>query len=210
VTSLYPSDFHDSFGAKASITTSSMKITDVTVQCASNKVVFDDRFTLDLRRYVIIDKYAVPDVAPRESFTADCNFAWSLWMRSTDGFFILGGGRPGVPELGIAFYLTNGLPTLINPSGTPTAVKSDLVGYSSSPVIGIDGSFVIRYSWPMSWFRHRKAIHMIASRDSQGKLSWRVAPESEPIISDAALPNGFTVTAKGPDMGFGVILKRGN
>ena len=97
VTSLAPSDIHNNNGSKASITVTGTGIKDVRVRCVTNKVVFQDRDTLALARFTVIDEYSVKDVAVGESFTADCNFVWSLWRRPTDGLFLMGGGSAGKP-----------------------------------------------------------------------------------------------------------------
>jgi hypothetical protein len=206
VTSLAPSDVHNNNGSKASITVTGTGIKDVTVQCVTNKVIFEGRNTLALSRFAMVDEYSVRDVAAGESFAADCNFAWSLWTKAEGGFFLLGAGVPGVQNLGIAFLFKDGVPSLIPGAPFPAAIKSDLVGYSPSQVTAVDGYFIVLYRWPLSPFRERRVIHMIARRNSGG-LQWRVAPSSEPVIADAA--DGFIVTASGttPDQ-WGVTMKR--
>jgi len=202
------SDLHGNYGAKVVINNTGTKIKNVTVQCVSNKVIFEDKTTLVLNRYALINEYAVPDVATGESFTADCNFGWSLWMNDIEGLFILGGGGiAGVPELGIGFRLNNGNPSLIYTGGAPKSVTADFAGYSYSQVTAIDGSYIIHYNLPLSWFRQQKIIHMIARRHDEG-LKWRVAPVSEPTIADIVQGNGFRVTATGNQEDWGIVLKR--
>ena len=85
ITSLEPSDLHGNNGTKASVTVSGSKIRDVTVQCVTNKVIFDDTYTLAFSRFVLLDEYSVSDVGTGESFPADCNFAWELWRKQEIG-----------------------------------------------------------------------------------------------------------------------------
>jgi hypothetical protein len=195
VTALAASDLHNNNGSKASITVTGTGIRDVLVRCVTNKVIFDDINTLALPRFTIIDEYSVRDVAAGESFTADCNFAWSLWTKPTDGFFLMGAGSPGKPQLGIPFLFKDGLPSLIPGAPLPAAVIPDFVGYSRSQVTAIDGDFIVLYKRPLCPFQEKRMIHMIARRN-EGELKWRAAPNSEPIIPDAT--DGFIVTASGP------------
>jgi hypothetical protein len=205
VSSFGTSDKFGDYGVRISITDNGAPIRTVTVQCVTNKVVFAEKFTLELERYALIDEYSVSDVKPGESFTADCLFGWAMWMKSSGGFFALGGITPGIPTLGIGFYITNGIPSLMVTGGSPRAVTSDLVGLSNYRVTGIDGSLIVRYSWAWSWFRQEKTIHVIGATTNKG-VEWRVGPKSEPIIRDGRMPGGFKVTAKGPEKGFGVTF----
>jgi hypothetical protein len=189
-----------------------MKIKDVKVRCVTNKVIFENRDTLVLSRFTVIDEYSVSDVAPGESFTADCNFTWSLWTKPTDGFFLMGAGIPGVPgvpgtpQLGIPFLFKNGLPHLMPGAPLPAKFMPNFAGYSSSQVTAVDGYFIVLYTWPLRWLQQERIIHMIARR-SDDILKWRVAPNSELIIPDAT--DGFIVTASGPPNQWGVTMKRG-
>jgi hypothetical protein len=176
VTSLAPSDIHNNNGSKASITVTGTGIRDVMVRCVTNKVIFEDKNTLALPRFTVIDEYSVRDVAAGESFTADCNFAWSLWTTPANGFFLMGGGAPGKPQLGIPFLFDDGLPSVIPGTPIPATLSPD--------------------------FKQRR-VHMIARRND-GELKWRVAPNSEPTIPDAT--DGFVVTASGPPKQWGVTM----
>ena len=206
VNSLAPSDLHGNNGSKASITVTGTGIKDVTVQCVTNKVIFEGINTLALPRFTILDEYSVRDVAVGESFTADCNFAWSLWTKVEGGYFLMGEGTPGTPQLGIPFVLNkDGMPSLRPGAPFPAIVKPNLVGHFPSQVTSVDGYFIVLYRWPLSPFREKRTIHMIARRNSGG-LQWRVAPSSEPIIADA--PGGFIVTASAEPDKWGVTMKR--
>lgn len=206
VTSLEPSDLHGNNGVKASIVVNGTQIRDVKVQCMTNKVIFADRDTLALSRFTLLDEYSVNDVGRGESFTADCGFTWSMWTKPMgEGLFIMGAGTPGKPQLGIPFTFKDGLPSLTPGVPLPASITTDFMGYSSSEVTAIDGSFVVLYKWPWRWFQTSKVIHIIGRR-SDGRIKWRVAPNSEPIIPDAA--GGFMVTASGPPKQWGVTMKR--
>jgi hypothetical protein len=185
-----------------------MTIKHVTVECLGNKAIFADRFTLILNRYELSKEYSVPDMEPGESFTANCAEEWSLYMKSDEGFFAFGDVGPDVhaPALAIGFYVKDGRPTLMYPSGPPSFVVSDLFGYLNHPVTAIDGTVIVRYRWPASWKQERR-IHIIASRKKK-VLEWRVAPKSEPTIPEAPIAGGFTVTANGGRKGFGAVYER--
>jgi hypothetical protein len=209
VTSLLPSDLHGNGGVKASITLNGMSIREVKVQCVTNKVIFEDKMTLAPPHFAVIDEYSVRDVARGESFTPDCNFAWSLWTGPTSGFFLIGAGVTGArfPQLGIPFLLKDGLPFFAPGARAPVAIRSDFSGFSSSQVTAIDGDFVVLYKWPLSPFEEKRAIHMIARRtDGAGDLKWRVAPDSEPTIPDAV--SGFIVNAGGDSSGKWAVTMR--
>jgi hypothetical protein len=206
VTLLSTSRLHPSLGTAASITYSGMTgIKKVTVQCVTNKVVFDGPYTLELINYALINEYSVPDVQNGESFMADCFFAWSMYMGSANGFFTLGTIRPDIIQtqtLGIPFGVKDGMLTPTASGGQPKAITSNLVGYSNRQATDVDGSIIVRYEWPWSWFRQQRIIHIIASRTGQG-LSWRVAPKSEPVIPDS----GFKVTVKSTGADFAITMK---
>ncbi len=210
VSSLNTSDLHGANGAKLSITNSGMKIRNVKVQCVVNKVLFKNIHTLEMDRFAVVNEYAVPDVATGEAFTADCGFAWSMWTKPTDGFLLFGGGAAGVPQLGIPFLLNNGNPSFAPNASIPVILKPDFVGYSYNQVTGVDGSFVLAYTWPISWIRHEHVIHMIARRTTE-ELSWRVAPNSEPVIPDAQPgKDGIKFTATGTPGKWGIELAGGS
>ena len=63
-------------------------------------------------------------------------------------------------------------------------IRHHLVGYTMYPITRVDGSYIISYKWPWSWFTHSKTIHMIGTETTDG-IRWRAAPESEPVIADA-------------------------
>jgi hypothetical protein len=198
VSSPLPSDLHDTNGAKVSITNTGMKIKNVKVQCVTNKVLFKNIHTLEMDRFVKINEYSVADVGTGESFTGDCGFIWSLWTKATDGFFIFGGGVSGVPQMAIPFLLNNGNASFLPGAPIPRIMKPDFAGYAYNQVTAADGSFIVSFTWPWSWLRHERIIHVIARQTSDG-LKWRVAPSSEPVIRDANPgPDGLTFTAKGP------------
>ena len=197
-------------GAQVSVTDNGMSILGVSTQCITNKVIFSNRFTLELDNYALVNAYSVPHVRSGESFAVTCVFGWSMWMKSSDGFFALGDVQPGVQTLGIGFYVNNGVPALMRTGGAPQAVVSDLVGYSNYPVTAIDGSLLVRYHRPFSWFQQDKIIHVIACNQGGEKIRWRIAPESEPVIPDVdprllmaagIKTTGFKVTARVRQMG---------
>jgi hypothetical protein len=208
VTSLNTSDSFKDDGAKITITNSGLTIRNVKVQCVSNKVIFQDKYTLELNRYALINEYSVPDVTTGESFTADCNLAWTMWIGKADGFFMLGTGTAGKPDVGIEFWFINGRPTLPVNGGAPRLVTTDFIGYSYSQITAIDGSYIILYSWPFSWLQQQKTIHAIARRNNGG-IKWRVAPASEPIIADVVRGDGFKITATGGEKEWGIVAGRG-
>lgn len=187
VTSLPPPWFAGDYRARAVITNNGMRIKDVVVQCVSNKAIADDKYTLELHKYFMVNEYSVNNVASGESFTADCEFAWHLLTKNTDGLFVLGDSAMLTANseccvwntLGIWFDLKHGYPL------REGYVNQAFVGYTRYPITGLDGSFIIKYKWPFSWFEQEKIIHMIARKTGNG-VGWRVAPESEPVIKDAA------------------------
>jgi hypothetical protein len=87
-----PSERHDIYGARVMVTHSGWNIRDVSVQCFTNKVLFKDKYTLAFEHFVLLNEYSVSGVKSGEPFPADCAFAWTLWTRPEDGFFIYGGG----------------------------------------------------------------------------------------------------------------------
>ena len=178
------------------------------VKCFTNKVVFQDKNTLELDRFVRIKEYNVQDVRRGETFVADCNFAWSLWMNQTDGFLLLGGGTAGEKQMGIPLTVKDGLPMLFPGAPLPAMIQPDFNGYPYSEVTGIDGSFVVSYTWPFSWIPQETVIHVIAERTSDG-LKWRVVPRDEPTIPDGPHAGGWKLTARSNGEAWGVELTRG-
>ncbi len=187
------------------VTDSGMPISHVSAQCITNKVVFADKFTLELHRYLLVNQYSVPDVKSGESFNIECPMSWSMWMGKEDGFFAFGGVIPGVPTVGIGFFTNNGNPALMSPSGRVRLVTSDLVGYANYPVTAVDGTITVRYQWKFSWFPQEKLVHVVGSAYGDEKVMWRVAPESEPVAPDGAL-KGFRVKAYGSEKEFGITI----
>ena len=206
VTSLGTSEVWGDNGAKISISVGGIPIRAVTVQCVTNKVVFVDKYSLELQRYIASDQYSVSDVRSGESFTVDCTFAWTMWMKGNQGLLALGNPRLGAQDIGIEFFVTSGGdPILKETKSAPKLfIAYDLTGYSYYPITGIDGTVIIRYDWPWSWFRHERIVHLIAFKGIRG-IEWRVAPQSEPPIPSPR-NRGFTVLARGPQKGFAVIL----
>jgi hypothetical protein len=202
-----PSVRHDIYGARVMVIHSGWDIRDVSVQCFTNKVLFKDKYALAFENFVLLNEYSVPSVKSGEPFPADCAFAWSLWMRPEDGFFIYGGGTAGAPQLGIPIvFRPDGLPTLRPGSPLPAVMRPDFIGYSYSQVTAVDGTFVIRYRWPLTpWFQ-RYIIH-VAGRRYGDDLKWRVAPESEPAFSDPVGFNAWIVTAKSNGKEWGITMK---
>ena len=209
VSSLDSSDLHATNGAKVLITNSGMRISNVKVQCVTNKVVFKDLHTLSFDRFAVINEYSVPDVGTGESFTGDCNFAWSMWTKPTEGFFLLGGGTASAPQLGITFLLNNGNASFPPGVASPAMIRPDFTGYAYNQVTAIDASFIVLYTWPVSLSRRTRIIHMIAQR-ANGDIKWRVAPESEPVIPGARpSPDGLTFSARGTTAGaWGIEMVR--
>jgi hypothetical protein len=214
--SLYPvlkttssevSDLHGNNGMKVGVTVDGSGIKDVTVGCVTNKVIFDDADTLSFSQFSYLDEYNVQSVAAGETFTADCNFVWSLWVkRQSDGFFLMGAGQTGKPQLGIGFSVRNSQFELTQP--IPASITPDLSQYVPAKVTAVDGSYIIPFKWPWSWLQHRRIIHVIGRRgDSQ--LKWRIAPNGEPVIPDGG---GFKIQATGPTnpSQWVITMKRGN
>ena len=89
------------YGVKATIVETGTPISDVVVQCVTNKVTLENRFTLEFDKFVSVDEYSVGSVKPGESFTTNCTFAWSMWEKSgQQGLLILGYPTPGQPNPG--------------------------------------------------------------------------------------------------------------
>lgn len=206
VISLEPSDLHGSNGVKASISLAGTRIRDVKIQCVTNTVIFEDQGTLKFNWFTRIDEYSVRDVAVGESLTADCNFAWSLWTKPAGGFFLMGGGVPAKPQLGIPFEFKDGLPSLIPGAPLPAAIMTDLKGYVSANIAAIDGYFIVVYKCSLCWWSQQRRIHLIARRSDE-RLKWHVAPNSEPIIPYST--GGFIVTANGPPDRWAVTMGPG-
>jgi hypothetical protein len=206
VASLEPSDLHGNNGSKASITVSGTKIKEVKVQCVTNKVIFDDTYTLAFNRFVLVDEYAVSDVAAGESFPADCNFAWALWRKQNIGFFLMGTGTPGKPQLAIPLtFSEDGMPSIMPNAPLSSTVIPDFAGYTRAQVTAIDGQYVVLYKWSLFPILQRRVIHMIGRRHDNS-LKWHVTPNSEAIIPDAE--GGWVVTLNGPPDKWGVTLRR--
>jgi len=206
VGSLQASDLHGNNGVKTSITVTGMGIRDVSVQCATNKVIFENKNTLALPNFTLINEYAVGVVGRGESFTADCNFAWSLWTNSTDGIFLMGAGLEGKPQLAMPIFFRDGLPYPAPSPSIPSLMTPNLTGYSSAQVTAIDGEFIVLYKWPFCPFQQTRIIHLIAERNDSD-LKWRPAPGSEPIIPNAT--GGYVFTASGNGGKWGVTMNRG-
>jgi hypothetical protein len=158
------SDLHGNSGAKASITVTGTGIRNVTVQCVTNKVIFDDNFTLELNRYALIDEYNVSDVAVGESFSADCGFSWSIWVNGREGLFVFGELTPAVKVLGIPFRIKGDQLSPGVSGATPMGVTSVEVttpsfsGYRRDATTEVDGSFIVRYSACFAGLRKKKSF----------------------------------------------------
>jgi hypothetical protein len=185
----------------------------IIVHCRVNKVVFMDKFTLELQNYSLWKAYSVNDLKSRESFIAECPTGWTLWMNNKDGFFALGPPNEGPSgALGIGFYFTNGMANLRNRGGTPEFVKSDLKDYTEFSMTSIDASVVIDYSWRFSPLKQEKIIHVVGDSYGGQKIMWRLVPDSEPLIPDGPIAaSGFKIVASGgtkPGIVFDFPLKR--
>jgi hypothetical protein len=199
------------YGVKITVAEAGISMKDVLVQCVSNKVIFDNRFTLQLNKFVSVDEYSVGDVSAGESFTVNCTFAWSMWDK-TDGQGMLILGRPtvGRPNLGMTFQYVNGVPMAT--SRCPIAITvgfADAVRYKNHEITGVDGSFVIRYRWPLLPFHQTKIIHMIESLGPENGIKWKVAPASEPVMPDAQRIDGWKMTAASNAAQFAITMKGG-
>jgi hypothetical protein len=177
----------------------------VSARFVTNKVVFDNRFTLRLQHYIVFDAYSAPTVASGESFTVGCHLTWSMWMNDVgSGFFAFGEVRPDTTALAIGFTFKNGILTLDNTGGKTQIRMFGAFGFKRYPVTAVDGNLIVRYNWPFSLFPCEKIIHVIGTA-YDGATRWRLAPESEPTVLDAKLPGGFSVTATGsPDRAYGL------
>lgn len=207
LSSATPSDRHGTNGARVVVTHSGWPIRDVTVQCFTNKVLYKDKYELAFEHFVLLDEYSVQNVKSGEPFPADCNFAWTLWTKQNQGIFIYGGGTAGALQMAIPILFRNdGLPTLLPGSPLPAATKTDFVGYAYSQITAADGTFVIRYGWPLTpWFQSY-GIH-VAARRFGDELKWRVAPESEPPFPDPVGFDAWIMTVKSNGKEWGVTMK---
>ncbi len=192
---------------KLLLTNSGWEIRDVKVQCFTNKVIYKGIYGLAFDRFTRLTEYAVPDVKDGESFPADCYFAWSFWTKPTDGIFVYGRDvtASAGPYMGILVVFRNdGVPMLRPGTPVPAKMTADLTGYSYNQITAVDGSFVVEYRWPHTFWVQRRVIHVVARR-SGDELKWRVAPESEPVIPD---PEGWTVLAKSTSKEWGITMGR--
>jgi hypothetical protein len=129
---------------------------------------------------------------------------WSMLMNQTDGFFVYGAvaldeDPAPYPRLGVSFKLENGYPMVKDALG----VRGPFPGYLQYPITGLDGSFKIKYSWPLRWplrwFQHEQVIHIVATGIDAG-LKWRTAPASEPVIPDGSSKEwAVEIKQTGPD-----------
>jgi hypothetical protein len=211
VTSLSGTGIDGVYGAKVTVSESGLPIREVSVRCVTNKVVFEDRFTAEFERYVSVEEYSVGDVKPGESFTVNCNLAWSFWDMTDRGVLVLGYPTPGQPNMAIPFRYINETP-VVTSGPAPASMTfgfADAVNYRGHAITAVDGSFVVSYKWYLCPFRENSTIHVIASPGPEDGIKWRIAPASEPVIADAKL-GGWKLTAKSNTAKFGVTMKRAN
>jgi len=202
-----PSERHGIYGARVLVTYNGWNIRDVAVQCFVNKVLFKDRYALAFEHLVLLDEYSVQSVNSGEPIPADCVFAWSFWTKQNKGMFVYGGGSSGVLQMGIPILFRNdGLPMLVPGSPVPAAITSDFAGYAYSQITAVDGTFVIRYRWPLTPLLQAYVIH-VAARRIGDELKWRVAPESEPAFPDPVGLDAWTLTAKSNGKEWGVTMR---
>lgn len=205
VTSVTSSDMHGQSAVKATIMDNGIGISDVMVQCITNKVIFEERFTLDLSNYTKINEYSVPGMQSGESFTVECPFMWSMYATKVDGFFSFGDAIPGQKVLAIPFKVSNGIMSVPASGAGAIGVTPSLsvsTPGTKQTTTRADGTMVIRYKWSLCpWFSQEKRFHFITVPYSGG-ITWKEAPRSEPTISDARLP-GYKLKASG-----GVILQK--
>lgn len=192
---------------KVTITNTGMATTGVSVQCIVNKVVFEDKYTLELHHFVVMKEYQVPNVGSGESFTVDCNFIWSFWKNSgiNTGFFLLGPGASGVSQIAIPVAFRGGIPYRIPGTPLPAVTIPDLYGFPHSRVTQVDGTFLVHYRWPLGYEQERP-IHIVAERRSE-ELIWHAAPSSEAIVPDGS---GWKLTVDGPPDGWGMVVEKGS
>lgn len=214
VTSFVGTGIDGTYGVKATVTdTGTSPIKNVSVQCVTNKVIFENRFTLEFDKFISVDEYSVGDMKAGESFTANCTFAWSIWENSDrQGVLVLGYPTVMKPNVGITYRYENGTPVVTGK--WPTAITfgfDDAIRYHNRRLTGVDGNFIVRYKWRFSPFRQTKTIHMIESPGPEDGIKWRVAPASESVIPDPPPhDDGWKMTAKSNSAQFGLTLKGGN
>jgi hypothetical protein len=212
VTSFDGTGINNNYGVKITVTeTGSTPISDVVVQCVTNKIIFDNRVTVEFDKYMRLDEYSVGTVGAGESFTVNCTFGWSLWEKEDDAVLIAGFPTPGYQNLGIRLKYRNGTPSVAG--FCPTVISfdvADALSFKGRRITAVDGSFVIHYKWKSARIPQTRVIHMIESNGPEEGLRWRVAPESEPIILDAPLrPDGWKMTARSNTVEYGLTLKGG-
>jgi hypothetical protein len=201
------------YGVKATVTeTGTSPVKDVRVQCVTNKVIFDDKFTLEFEKFISVDEYSVGDMKAGESLTANCTFAWSMWEKSDQqGVLVLGYPTLVKPNVGITYRYDRGAPVMTG--NWPTAVTfpfGDAIRYQKHKLTAVDGSFVVRYRWWLSPFWQTKTIHMIESPGPEEGIRWRVAPASEPVIQDApSQVDGWKMSVRSNNTEFALTMRGG-
>jgi hypothetical protein len=204
-----------SWGAKAIVAVTGSDISDVSVKCVTNKVIFEDKFTLDFIRFATVEEYSVGRVKAGESFTAQCLFAWSMTEKDGQGMLVLGDPRPWrpIPKLGVTYKYLNGTPVITSP--VPAAVYpgfGDTISVRHYKLTGVDGTFVIRYRSRIPPFRQSSSVHMIEGPFGTDTVTtWRIAPAGEPVIPDPPpQDDGWKLTLKYDGSAeFGVTMKGG-
>ena len=66
----------------------------VSARCVTNKVIFDNQFTLELHKFYSWEAYSVNGLDSGESFLVMCPYTWSMLTSATDGFFAFGDTDP--------------------------------------------------------------------------------------------------------------------
>jgi len=213
VTSFTGTGTDNAYGVKATVADTGISpIRDVKVQCVTNKVIFDNSFTLAFNNFVSWEEYSVGNLKSGESFTANCTFAWSMWEKSDRGMLILGHGTPGKRSLGVTYQYVNGTPM---PTSSGPAILivgfEDAIHYQNRQLTTVDGSFIVQYKWRLWPFQQTTIIHMIESPGPEEGIRWRVAPASEPVIPDApAQDRGWKMTGDSNSAQFAVTMKGGS
>lgn len=158
-------------------------ITDTSIECRPNKIVFRNGDTFIASGYATVDEPLLARMDPTEQVKVECRAAWSLFTNADEDVFTFGDMNRDHPPLALTVR-RHGPPQEDVPSH-PTGRWIDVREYQNQAVEVIDAVLEMRYAWPwwLGRVRRTRTIHLIAqSRDNN--LVWRIAPLSEPAPAD--------------------------
>ncbi len=190
------------------LTSSGFPISNVSVECVTNKVIMANKFTLELHHIATLDQYDVPEVKTGESFNIECPLQWYVVEGGGLGYYIW--GRPDLSphHMVIPFRLTKDLPVATT-NGRPMSVTfNDLSGYTVFPPTAVEGMITVRFNWKHTRFTQQRNFRVIGHPDNNGEFSWVSAPESQELIPDAPDVNGIKLTVDQSSGDFAFHLKR--